>query len=293
MRSIPDVARWQDGVFTRAQAARAGMSYRRINRLITDQEWRVVVATAFVSASTSIGPRQVARALMLLTGGVVSHGAAAALYGMDAVAGFHVTVDPRRNLRAAGIEIHQHPLAAADVVDLNGLHVTSRMRTVVDVLASIALVDARTFYYRAVQRDWLRRVELAEAVRHRTGWRGTPQLLQLLAESVDGAHSWLEARLILLLKSAGIRGWVANAPVSDASGLIGIADILFPGARLIIEVDGRRYHDADRFQSDRTRQNRLVRAGYTVLRFTYDDIVRRPEHVVRVVQQTLAALEAS
>jgi very-short-patch-repair endonuclease len=38
---------------------------------------------------------------------------------------------------------------------------------------------------------------------------------------------------------------------------------------LVIEVDGWAYHRTpDRFQRDRERQNRLVAAGWTVLRFT-------------------------
>jgi very-short-patch-repair endonuclease len=31
----------------------------------------------------------------------------------------------------------------------------------------------------------------------------------------------------------------------------------------------------------------MVLAGYTVLRFTWDDVVRRPEHVVALVREHL------
>ena len=47
--------------------------------------------------------------------------------------------------------------------------------------------------------------------------------------------------------------------------------------RFDFEIDGRAFHsDADRFQRDRTRQNRLVGAGWTVLRFTWNDLRDRP-----------------
>lgn len=45
-----------------------------------------------------------------------------------------------------------------------------------------------------------------------------------------------------------------------------------------VEVDGFASRvSVDRFQDDRTRQNALVRAGWTVLRFTWADVTRRPE----------------
>ena len=46
-------------------------------------------------------------------------------------------------------------------------------------------------------------------------------------------------------------------------------DVLFRGIRLVIEIDGRRYHSgSDVFESDRKRQNLLVLHGWRVLRIT-------------------------
>ena len=54
-----------------------------------------------------------------------------------------------------------------------------------------------------------------------------------------------------------------------------------PAARVAVEVDGWAWHsDVERFREDRRRQNALVLAGWTVLRFTWDDLMRRPETVV-------------
>jgi very-short-patch-repair endonuclease len=76
--------------------------------------------------------------------------------------------------------------------------------------------------------------------------------------------------------------------VSDADGLIGIVDVLFDEARVVVEIDGRAYHSDDvAFQRDRTRQNRLMRAGYLVLRFTWDDVVARPDEIVALVRHAL------
>ncbi len=64
----------------------------------------------------------------------------------------------------------------------------------------------------------------------------------------------------------------------------------FPDVRLVIEVDGRRAHGDARFQSDRTRQNLLVGAGCTVLRYPWSDLVERPDQVAAQVRATLARL---
>ena len=78
--------------------------------------------------------------------------------------------------------------------------------------------------------------------------------------------------------SAGITGWTANVrdPRRDRVS-IGVADVVFAEARLVVEVDGLAYHvTPDRFQRDRHRQNRLIAAGWTVLRFTWRDLTSGP-----------------
>jgi very-short-patch-repair endonuclease len=49
------------------------------------------------------------------------------------------------------------------------------------------------------------------------------------------------------------------------------------------------YHvDVDRFRRDRSRQNALVTAGWTILRFTWADLTERPGYVVSAIQRLAA-----
>src|SRR5439155_6087543 len=98
-----------------------------------------------------------------------------------------------------------------------------------------------------------------------------------------------ERLAIELLRAADIGGWEANVPICDGAGeLIGVGDIVFRAARVVVELDGRAYHvDDERFEEDRYRQNRLVGAGWTVLRFTWRDLTGRPGHVVATVRRVL------
>jgi len=52
-----------------------------------------------------------------------------------------------------------------------------------------------------------------------------------------------------------------------------IVDFFAATPRLVIEVDGLS-HDDERFEYDSRRQTRLEESGYTVLRFTNDDILQ-------------------
>ena len=42
------------------------------------------------------------------------------------------------------------------------------------------------------------------------------------------------------------------------------------------------------FQTDRARQNRLIGAGYRVLRFTWEDVNRREDYLVQQIIRALA-----
>lgn len=71
-------------------------------------------------------------------------------------------------------------------------------------------------------------------------------------------------------------------------------DLAFPAHRIAVEYDGRAVHDReDAFLRDRRRQNDLVRAGWTVLRFTAEDLRSGGARAVAVVQAALQARAAA
>jgi very-short-patch-repair endonuclease len=109
----------------------------------------------------------------------------------------------------------------------------------------------------------------------------------MLRQAADGASSDAERVLHRLLRGALIDGWVANHLVV-LSGIEYWIDVAFVARRLAVEVDGWAWHcDVDRFAHDRRRQNALVLAGWTVLRFTWHDLMSRPQAVVAEIQAAL------
>lgn len=57
---------------------------------------------------------------------------------------------------------------------------------------------------------------------------------------------------------------------------------------LVVEVDGFGYHSSrEVYAADRVREHDLMRAGYRVVRFTWDDIVHRPERTVATIRNLM------
>jgi hypothetical protein len=65
-------------------------------------------------------------------------------------------------------------------------------------------------------------------------------------------------------------------------------DFFWPDHHLVAETDGWEGHRTKTaFQTDRTTSNQFQLAGYTILRFTYDDICDRPARVARQLRAAL------
>jgi very-short-patch-repair endonuclease len=66
-------------------------------------------------------------------------------------------------------------------------------------------------------------------------------------------------------------------------------DFLWPAQRLVVEVDGFRFHSSRAtFERDRERDAVLAASGYTVVRVTWRQLVDEPEAVVARIAAALA-----
>jgi very-short-patch-repair endonuclease len=202
----------------------------------------------------------------------------------------HVTRLGRRRLDwPSGVRVHRVGLDPTAVTTRFGLVLTTRVETVLDCMGWLSLGSARALGDRAVQQRWISEADVLRRLDEQPGRWGNRQLRRLLPGLADGADAESERLLHRLLRAAGIEGWVPNLPFV-AGGERYVIDVAFPELRLAIEIDGYRYHRAGaRFQRDRTKQNALVRAGWTVLRFTWADLDDRPDTVLREIVQLLAA----
>lgn len=128
--------------------------------------------------------------------------------------------------------------------------------------------------------------ELVAATGALAGCRGQRERELVIGACRDDPWSYAELRLHRILRTARIRGWVANQPVR-LNGHRFVPDVRFRGRPVIIEVDGRATHQQPgQFRRDRERQNEFTMAGYSVIRFTWEQL-DDPAYVVRVVREVL------
>jgi very-short-patch-repair endonuclease len=286
---FPPIAHRQAGAFSRAQAREAGISRPTIIRRLADGRWRELVSDVFVVAGAPLTARTRAWAGHLTTGGVVAYRTAAALHGVgeedDAI---HVISRRELHVAAPGVIDHRTRLRAEDVEIRDGLPLTTRLRTVVDVLSTGDANQAQSYLFRAVQQGWLDKSTLEQQIAIRRGMTGNTRLREFAKLLGTGAHSVAERHLHSILEAMPGLVFRANAPI-QVQGERFVVDVLLPEHRIVIEVDGRRFHsDADTFSRDRRRQNLLVVGGYVVLRFTWLDIVKSPRRVRHEILDAIA-----
>ena len=90
-----------------------------------------------------------------------------------------------------------------------------------------------------------------------------------------------------LIRRAGLPPPQPQFRVLDGGRFVGRFDFAYPDAKLIIEVDGYRWHSGNQaWQRDRKRDNVLNRLGWTILRFTAEDL-KDGANVVRQISEVL------
>ena len=290
----------QHGVFTREQARACGLTEGRIRMRLESGRWERLHSAVYRLAGARATPRQALLTACLWggPGATVSHRSAAALHRLPGgPAGVEITVTRGRLLRDPSILAHRTgPLPTVDVTDVDGIPVTTVARTLVDLAAVLppeALEEALDAALSAgrVPRPRLvwRLDELA--AKGRPGVEVLRSLLEARAPAAPVPASVLETRLGRVLVGSGLPAPVWGHEVR-AAGRLMVLDCAYPRVRLTVEGDGWQSHSGRaQWEDDLARQNLLVAAGWTVLRFPWSVVDRHPEHVRREVAETLARLQ--
>ena len=293
---LADHARYQHGVFSRRQALESGLSGRQVRRRVTSVVWTQPVHNVYADAGLRMSDAAWRWAAVLCCGpdAVLSHRCAAQLWDMPVRAAPRPEISVPVSARVRpGSRVHLHNIAVPrrDIRIVCGLPVTSRQRTVLDCLLTLPHDQGRTLLDRALQRGWVQLPGIVAAVHGASGRWGVARARTVLAGADPATASQAERVAKAVLTTGRITGWVSNHPLRVGGDVVAYLDIAFPDVLLAIEIDGWAWHsDPERFQRDRSRQNALVAAGWTVLRFTWADLVERPEQVLATVAGTLARL---
>ncbi|MDX6682299.1 MAG: hypothetical protein QOG94_2338 [Solirubrobacteraceae bacterium] len=200
---------------------------------------------------------------------------------------------PRQGGRGhAGIDAHTSTtLLPRDVEKVDGIPCTSVARTLLDLAAvSPRRVVERAFDQAEVHRRLDART-IEDVLSRAGGHRGARILRSILDDHVRVSvltRNELEARFLELCGGAGlpapeVNAWLHLDPIGYE------ADFLWRTRRVIAEVDGRDVHTTRRaFEHDRRRDQRLMLAGYRVVRFTWRQVSGEPATVAATMRELLA-----
>lgn len=291
---IAALAEGQHGVVSRRQLLAAGVSAKAIEVRVGRGSLLSLHRGVY-----AVGHRRLRRegywlaaVLAVGQGAVLSHRQAAALHGFRPANGSTIDVSTKRDRGGlAGIQIHRtRVLGTEEITEIDGIPVTTVSRTFVD-LAGLIPRDHLAKALREADRMQLldvRGIERALArVLRRTGV-GHQRMREALAEYAPLAQhrtrSALEDDFLRLVHRAGL-------PLPQTNVLLhGFeVDALWRARRLVVELDGRAFHrDRHAFQRDRERDRALALSGHTVLRYTYEDVVKRGARVVAELRAALA-----
>jgi very-short-patch-repair endonuclease len=288
-----DLAARQDGIITRVQLRRCAVGDNAIDRLLSSGALTVLERGVFLVRGAPMTYRASLWRAVAASGGVLAFGTAAHLWGViDAQPDLvHVHTPPqRRPARLAGVKIHRCFVPIQAMTTCAGLPITPRSWSVLDHLGTLRPGPAQTLADRCLQRGWITANDIRRRLSELPGHGGNAILRGLAQQLGDGAAAHSERVLHRILVRAGLTGWTANYPVWHDGDLLAVVDVALVESRIALEVDGWAHHsDVERFQRDRTRQNALAAAGWTILRFTWADLTQRPGYVASVIRRQLAA----
>jgi hypothetical protein len=292
-RAIAAIAGRQHGFVARRQLLAAGLSSSAIGRRV--EAGRLHPRHRGVYA---VGHRVVTRAglrwaavLACGDGASVSDASAGTAWAMPVTEPgvVHVTVGRGGRRGHSGIRVHRRALEADEVTALEGLPVTTPERTLLDLAASGLRQPALERIVDQVERRCLVDFAGVERLleRHR-GSPGTASLTAVLARYAGAAvdtRSHLEDLVVELCDGHGIPRPAGNVVVEGR-----VRDFYWPRARLVVEADSYSYHRSpSALADDRERDVSLTLAGIRSLRFTGEQLRRRPRYVARSILAALGA----
>lgn len=294
--ALARIARHQHGVVSRNQLLDLGFSAREVDNLVRSCTLRRLHRSVYLLGQVEPPlAREMAAVLACGSNAVLSHRNAAVLWGLlpiTAAATPEVSVPARNPGLKPGIVIHRVvALDPRDVTKLERIPITRPARTLVDLAALLDRRELERALAEAYAKRRFTRAALGAVLNRAANAPGTAALRRALATDLAPAltRSEAEERLLGLIRKAGLPSPEVNARLERYE-----VDFLWPAERLVVEVDGFRYHSSRAaFERDRLRDAKLQAQGHRVMRVTWRQIIEAPEAVLVRIAQGLAVSRAA
>ncbi|MBT2248058.1 type IV toxin-antitoxin system AbiEi family antitoxin domain-containing protein [Arthrobacter sp. BHU FT2] len=190
----------------------------------------------------------------------------------------------------AGVSRHFAALAGLNIVSREGLLVTDRIRTVLDLAASIPFTDAVAPMDHVLRPDRSRHLpalttaELEAGIGSNYSAAAGRRIQAVIGFADPASGSAGESLSRALIHVAGFEAPVLQQPVHDAAGnLIGYADFYWKDAKVVGEFDGEEKYVKPEYLKGRSasqavvleknRENRIRATGLNVVRWDWADLM--------------------
>jgi Protein of unknown function (DUF559) len=185
------------------------------------------------------------------------------------------------------VHLHISALPPKHVTESEGIRLTSVARTVVDLARTSSFRSGVVVADSALRSKQTSKAELQAVITDCARWPGICQA-RLVVEFADGrSESVLESISRVAFRDQQLpppelQVWVGG----EDDGVIGRADFLWRRYNTVGEADGAlKYQDTARAISQLRRDARLRTAGFEVVHFTWDEIVRTPGQVAASLRE--------
>ena len=305
LRRLAEQLDSQYGLLTRQQLLAADLGRGWIDRAA--REWPTILPGIYVRRPMDDFRQRAMAAVLRWPGSNLSHVVAGRVRGWDEpfvapawlalgqkalpyVEGWpddqvDLTVTSGRPRGAPGYRIHHGPTGRTVLVA--GLPVCGGLETALQIARTTPLAYSVPLLDALAHQDHRRISDLASLIDHRTRTRGMVRARKAVSLANPLAESMLESLGRLLILLGGLPAPTVQLAVT-VPGRKYRADLGYEQQRVLIEFDGREDHERwEDVASDMARQNALVNAGWTVLRFTWVQVLFKPEIVLRTIQAAL------
>ena len=294
---LGDAVRFQAGVVSRGQALTSGMSQSAIASKVKCGRWRQIYPGVYATFSGPVGRDAQLWAAVLYAGkgAQLSHETAAEVNGLTERQSrlIHVSIPADGgSARRPGVKVH---LSA--YLDLKARFPRGVVPHTLVEETIIDLVDAAKSFDEAcgwVTAAFGRRLtgegplRTTLDARRKLRWRG--QLDEMIIAAAGGAHSLLEFRYDRDVERAhGLPRASQQVPFTKPDGGRGFRDRYYEKFGLVVELDGKQAHPAERRGQDRSRDNDATAGGGSTLRYDWDDVTRHGCRTAAQVARSLAS----
>ncbi|MCH7789281.1 MAG: AbiEi antitoxin N-terminal domain-containing protein [Acidobacteria bacterium] len=286
----------QHGLLTTEQLRTAGYSSKRVASMVKSGSLERLSPRLFRVAAVpeSWEQRLAALCLSSRTPAVASHRSALRLWGIRNVDDdLEATVRyPRKVTNAPGIVHRSVDLQDSDTTWIEGVRVTSPVRTLCDAglifpeREVARLVDHSLAIDLVSMRDlWGFRIRVGK--QGRNGCGVLHRVLDSFPDDADRAESGPEVDLIRICQRFGLPAPAVQFQV-ELEGKRFRVDLGYPDQKVFCEFDGVEWHSSpEQIAADGGRQNILVSHGWRPLRFSSSDLAARPADVASRIRHTL------